>query len=798
MAAATALLVLTVLATAGVVRAQEVDYPPGTFRPTPRRDLGLAPVEVAVPEAFRGLVPEGLTLNLPPGFSAQVYAATGLRGPRMMAWSPEGVLHVANMKAGGASEFGPAPDRQGGQIVALPDRNRDGVADTALVAAAGLWWANSLAFHQGGLYVADTDQVLRFTDQDGDGVYEGRQKVAGLPRAPEGQREHHVTRTMVFDESAGAFYVSVGSTCDLCRETDPERAAILRFNADGSARRVFARGLRNAVGLAIHPVTQQLWAVNNGHDRQGPSLPPEWIDIVRDGGFYGWPLAYGYQVWVDFGIRDYKDALFPLTRQDSLDVESMKPPVALAGAHLAPMAIHFYTQDTFPPEYRHAAFVAFRGGHSSDEPGYKVMALFAGPDGSNAELADFATGFEAAGGEVWGKPVGLTSDPQGNLYVSSDWINNLIIKISPGQLQGTWQHQFPDTAFVDQPLRLDARVRLTRQVAGGEEPVVSADLSALGGPAALPLRTTGNGEYRLEALVPLAVAAGNKRIIVTITQQTAFDQLQTRLSHWVAVLPGEDLAIASEGPAPGWQMAGAGGADLALAPAEGMGGGLAIGAQVKAANTLRGWNLDLQPAAPLEQLGYRALRFAFLPRGVVAPARGALFSVALRPGKTVNLLKEGLVDLGRPEWQVVEIPLERFELKEAVQSLRFAGNLEGGFLLDEVGLVASAPRPPTAVEEAAYERVPRATVLHPNHPNPFNAGTVIDFELSQPGEAELAVFNLSGQRVATLAAGPRAPGRHRGVWDGRDAAGRALASGVYLCQLRVGSQVHVRKLLMVR
>lgn len=75
---------------------------------------------------------------------------------------------------------------------------------------------------------------------------------------------------------------------------------------------------------------------------------------------------------------------------------------------------------------------------------------------------------------------------------------------------------------------------------------------------------------------------------------------------------------------------------------------------------------------------------------------------------------------------------------------------------------------------------------------------MIDFELSQPGEAELAIFNLSGQRVASLAAGPRAPGRHLVPWDGRDAAGRQLASGVYLCQLRTGGEDQVRRLLLLR
>ncbi|MBM3276763.1 MAG: hypothetical protein FJY95_01595 [Candidatus Handelsmanbacteria bacterium] len=115
-------------------------------------------------------------------------------------------------------------------------------------------------------------------------------------------------------------------------------------------------------------------------------------------------------------------------------------------------------------------------------------------------------------------------------------------------------------------------------MAGGEAPQVNADLSALGGPAALPLRATGEGEYQLEAELPQARAAGRQRITVTITQQTGADLLQTRLSHWVAVLPGEDLALAGEDLAGGWQLSGTGGADVRLAPTEGVGGGLAIGA----------------------------------------------------------------------------------------------------------------------------------------------------------------------------------------------------------------------------
>lgn len=777
--------------------AQE-DYPPGTFQMTPRLDLGLEPVPVEVPEKFRELVPEGLEVNLPPGFSVKVFAATGLRGPRLMAWSPSGVLHVANMKAGKASEFGPDPSRMGGQILALPDNNRDGVADTALVVADKLWWANSLAFYQGDMYVADTDQVIRFRDGDGDGVYEQREQVVALPRAAEGEREHHVTRTMLFDALNDKFYVSVGSTCDLCREEDPERAAILQFNADGSGRRVFARGLRNGVGLALHPVTNQLWATNNGHDREGRSLPPEWIDIIRDGGFYGWPLAYGYQVYVDFSISQYKDAILPLTLQDSLDVQHMQRPAALVGAHLAPMAIHFYTQERFPPQYHHAAFVAFRGGQSSAEAGFKVGVLFAEPDGRGAQVADFMTGFQRADGEVWGKPVGITSDPQGNLYASSDWITNVILKVTPGVLQGKWEHQLPDSAFVGEQLRVRATVRLVQTDPEGEAPVVTADLSALGGPAVLPLQAAEGGEYRLEVSLSLEVAPGLKRVTINIAQQTAADRLMTRLVHQIAVLPGEDLIVAGDGLGAGWQAAGAGGAELSFGAPQVFSGSSAIAVQAKAESALRGWNVDFQPPLPLETAGYKTVRFAFNPGEATLPSRGEIFSVALRPGKTVNLFKEGLVEMGRPAWQIVEIPVERFELKGPFEAIRFAGNLEGAFNLDEVRLVAASQRLSTAVLEERLEARPGGVALQQNFPNPFNGETVFRFELPQRREVELAVYNLSGQRVATLAAGAREAGVFQVHWDGRDEKGRQLASGVYLYRLQVGEWVEMRKLVLLR
>ena len=404
---------------AAALAAQE--YPPGTFELTPKRDLGLQPVPLVVPGRFAGEVPGDITLNMPPGFSARVFASTGLVGPRSMAWSPDGVLHVASM-------------RLRSEVVALPDGDGDGVADEWYVAAGGFRWLHSITFFAGDLYAADTHVLVRLSDGDGDGVYEERVELAPLPEADD---DLHPARTVVIDELREKIYVNVGSTCDVCREETPERAAVLEFDLDGSNRRVFASGLRNATGLELHPSTNELWGVVNGHDREGSRLPPERIDIIRDGGFYGWPFAYAYRSWVDFSVFQYTPVL-PITRQDSLLVASVPRPVALAPARLAPMGIHFYTSDRFPPEYRNAAFIAFRSGHRAAVPGYKVMVLFVEPDGSGAVLADFMTGLgplvrnpAAAPGEgVRGQPVGVLSDAGGNLYVTSDFVNDMVIRVT--------------------------------------------------------------------------------------------------------------------------------------------------------------------------------------------------------------------------------------------------------------------------------------------------------------------------------------------------------------------------------
>ena len=774
--------------------AQNADYPPGTFELTPEMDLGLEAVPLEVPPQFADLVPEDIQLNLPAGFSAKVFAAEGLRGPRFMAWSPEGVLHVANMKVGGASQFGPPNDgdvvppldEMTGQIVALPDADGDGVADEVIVVAQNLWWANNMEFYQGDLYVGDRHAVRRFSDSDGDGIYETEaEPVALLPPS-----KQHRTRTLVLDEARGKFYVSVGSTCDVCREEDPERAAVLEFNLDGSGRRLFARGLRNGIGMALHPLTGELWATNNGHDREGRSLPPEWIDIVRDGGFYGWPLAYGYQVWTDFSISAYENALFPLTAQDSTDVFSMARPVALVPAHLAPMAIHFYTQDRFPAPYKNQAFVAFRGGGNAAVPGFKVMALFSEPDGSAAQVGDFLTGFEP-----WGKPVGVTSGADGALYVSSDWITHAVIRIVPGRLQGSWQNNLPEQAFTGERIELEATVEVQQGAEDGGAVAAFADLSQLGGAERLALEALEDGRFRLQTTITLGDVPGPRQVVIHLEQALGGEVLRAQLRQQLKVFAGEDLVVVGDALAPQWSQRSTGGAELLP-----FGDGPALvgdgsGAVEILDTSSLGWTLTLAPEQAIDLEEYTSLSLAFLPAFGELPRRPRL-SLTLRPGRSVDLLES--VDLENGDWQVLSLPLDVFEVEGSLESLSFAGNIEGVFYLDDLRLVSGLERPITAVLSAVDTGAPADFGLGQNYPNPFNSSTLIRFDLAEAGPVELAVYNLAGQQVAVLVDGVQGAGSYAVHWDGRAAAGGALASGMYLYRLRAGAAVQTRKMLLLR
>lgn len=324
----------------------------------------------------------GHALQVPRGFTVELYAE-GLDNARFFALGPDGVPYLSQPRAG--------------RVVRLPDANRDGRADSASVVAQGLNRPHGLAFRGDTLYVAETNRVVRLVP----GRSAPQVVVDGLPVGG-----NHWTRTVAFGPD-GKLYVAIGSSCNLCNESDPRRAAVMRYDVDGSNGAVFARGLRNSVGLAFHPATGELWATNNDRDFLGDDQPPDRINILREGRDYGWPRC---------NLPNVRNPEYP-----DADCSQVEVPAITFQAHSAPLGIAFYTGTQFPAEYRGDAFVAYHGSWNRSVPtGYKVVQVHV-VSGRPESIRDFVTGFmPAGGGPAWSRPVGLLVLPDGSLLVSDD------------------------------------------------------------------------------------------------------------------------------------------------------------------------------------------------------------------------------------------------------------------------------------------------------------------------------------------------------------------------------------------
>ncbi len=378
---------------------------------------------VDVAPQFRSVIDTGHKVMLPSGYTMSVYWAGKLQRPRFMAIRPGGRLFVADMNAS--------------SVWALIDTNNDGVADSIYAATPQVDTAHSIAFFNDALYVAEPGRVRKFRDVNGDGYYEAEDPfITGIGDTG---YYNHFTRTILFDRINSALYVSVGASCNACREGDPERATILRFNLDGTGRRVYASGLRNAIGLALQtnrssgPPQATLWATNADRDALGADDPPEIITQVQDGGFYGWPFAYGDHKWDDFQATTEYQAMQPLTPLDSLRVSQMQVGTVQIHAHSTPMAIMFYRDENGNYPYALVAIHGSSQGGRKVAVGYKVVKLWY--DDSIAEgwrVDDFLTGFltDSVNYKYWGRPCGLAEDTAGNVYLSSDQGIPVIYRIS--------------------------------------------------------------------------------------------------------------------------------------------------------------------------------------------------------------------------------------------------------------------------------------------------------------------------------------------------------------------------------
>jgi len=324
-------------------------------------------------------------IKVPDGFIIEEYA-TGLGSPRFMALSPDNVLFVTDIKAG--------------RVVALPDRNGDGLKDSVKIFVKDLNRPHGIAFHNGYLYVGETNQIVRFK-------YNGIESESGKKEiiVPDIPINGHFTRTVSFGPD-GKMYVSIGSSCNVCVEGNDTRATIMRFNPDGSDGEIYATGLRNSVGLIWHPSTGELWATDNGRDWLGDNLPPDEVNIIKEKKDYGWPYCYGNNV---------PDPEFA----DPKRCEDTIAPVIEIQAHSAPLGLTFYNGKMFPPDYKGDLFIAFHGSWNRSKPtGYKVVRVKI-ENGNIENIDDFAVGW-LVGSKKTGRPVDVLVGKKGELYISDD------------------------------------------------------------------------------------------------------------------------------------------------------------------------------------------------------------------------------------------------------------------------------------------------------------------------------------------------------------------------------------------
>jgi glucose/arabinose dehydrogenase len=332
-------------------------------------------------------------LRVPPGFKISVFAQ-GLEGVRYLVLGPGNVVY--------ASQPG------SGLVVRLTDANHDGVADSAVTVQRGLKNPFSIAFRGDTMYVGQEREVLRFDP--------GSTAPTTLLRLP---ASGHSTRTVVFGPD-NKMYVAVGSSCNLCDERDSLRAAVTQLNPDGSGGRIFAKGLRNTVGLAFNPTTGELWGGNNDRDNLGDDVPPEHLNIIKDGRNYGWPQCYlPGKANPEYG---------------SADCSQIEPPAITVQAHSAPLGIAFYTGTQFPREYRGDAFMTLHGSWNRTVPtGAKVVRVHVDSGGRRATgVDDFIGGWQRPDGSRWGRPVSLLVLPDGSLLVSDD-MGGKIWRVSYGR-----------------------------------------------------------------------------------------------------------------------------------------------------------------------------------------------------------------------------------------------------------------------------------------------------------------------------------------------------------------------------
>jgi glucose/arabinose dehydrogenase len=336
--------------------------------------------------------PAGFLPTVPPGFQINVFAKD-FKVPRWMSVAPNGDIFLA--------------DNGAGQIIILRDPQNTGGAQDRELFVDGMKRPFGIAFHENYVYIGNMNELVRFRYDPKTSKRLGeKEHLLDLPSGG------HDTRSVAFSADGKHLFVSVGSNSNIDTGEEPHRAAITICDPDGKNARLYAAGLRNPVGLAIEPVTGELWTSVNERDELGDDLPPDYFTSLKDGGFYGWPYSY---------IGDNVDTRVK-PQVPELVARAIIPDVLL-GAHVAPLQFAFYTGKQFPEKYRGGAFVAEHGSwNRAKRAGYQIAFVAFKNGKPSADPVPFMTGLvpDPSQPDVYGRPVGVAVAPDGSLLVADD------------------------------------------------------------------------------------------------------------------------------------------------------------------------------------------------------------------------------------------------------------------------------------------------------------------------------------------------------------------------------------------
>lgn len=318
---------------------------------------------------------------LPPGFSITVYAE--VPNARSLALGDNGTVFVSNH---GNSVYAVVAEGDSTRTIELID---------------GLKTPNGIAFHDGDLYVAEVNRLIRYANIESNlqQVPEGEVLAIELP-----SRKHHGWRYIGFGPD-GMLYVSIGAPCNIC--DDAGFAQIVRMKPDGSQREVFASGVRNSMGFTWHPDTDEFWFTDNGRDMLGDDLPPDELNRAAESGLhFGYPYCHG-------------GALLDPKFGSGRNCDDYAAPAQNLGAHVAALGVRFYSGDMFPDEYHGQIFIAEHGSwNRSKKIGYRITLVRLEND-VPVSYEPFAHGW-LQNESVAGRPVDLLVLGDGSMLVSDD------------------------------------------------------------------------------------------------------------------------------------------------------------------------------------------------------------------------------------------------------------------------------------------------------------------------------------------------------------------------------------------